>query len=154
MSDRALCDPRPRPATSDRPGQGSRPGGSPLDPYDFVVPAELVAQDPAPERDLARLLVLERGHDARLFHSRVRELPQWLRQGDLLVVNETRVLRARLRGRKATGGAAEALVLGPGDKPDCYRALLRCRGRQRVGQRFAFGPSGEELPAELVALDI
>jgi S-adenosylmethionine:tRNA ribosyltransferase-isomerase len=119
-----------------------------------VVPAELVAQDPAPERDLARLLVLERGHDTRLFDSRVRELPQWLRPGDLLVVNETRVLRARLRGRKTTGGAAEALVLGPGEKPDCYRALLRCRGRQRVGQRFAFGAAGDELPAELVALGL
>ena len=119
-----------------------------------MVPAELVAQDPAPERDLARLLVLERGHDTRLFDSRVRELPQWLRPGDLLVVNETRVLRARLRGRKTTGGAAEALVLGPGEKPDCYRALLRCRGRQRVGQRFAFGAAGDELPAELVALGL
>jgi S-adenosylmethionine:tRNA ribosyltransferase-isomerase len=125
-----------------------------LDAYDFTVPADLVAQEPTPERDLARLLVLDRVRNATLAHSRVRNLPQWLRPGDLLVVNETRVLRARLRGKKTTGGAAEVLLLGPAHEPGCFRALLRCRGRQRVGQRFAFGPSGEEIPAELVSLGL
>jgi S-adenosylmethionine:tRNA ribosyltransferase-isomerase len=67
------------------------------------------------------------------------------------VVNETRVLQARLRGRKSTGGAAEALLVGAGEKPGLFRALLRGRGHLRVGQRFTFGPSGREIPAELVA---
>jgi len=121
-----------------------------LEAYAFSVPADLVAQEPAPERDLAKLLVLDRRGDVA--HSSVRELPRWLKPGDLLVVNETRVLRARLRGRKTTGGAAEALLLGPTEEPGRFRAMLRVRGRQRVGQRLLFGPSGEELPAELIAL--
>jgi len=120
--------------------------------YDYELPSDRIAQHPTPERDLARLLVLDRLHNRTLTHCHVRELRRWLRPGDLLVVNETRVLRARLRGRKATGGAAEALLLGPAQEPGSFRALLRCRGRQRVGQRFLFGPSGEELSAELVAL--
>ncbi|HBZ70510.1 MAG TPA: hypothetical protein DEP35_12585, partial [Deltaproteobacteria bacterium] len=144
---------RPR-SVAARTKEATRSGPHELDPYDFAVPAELVAQEPAPERDLARLLVLDRAGNGVLTHSRVRDLRQWLRPGDLLVVNETRVLRARLRGRKATGGAASALLLGPAQKEDCFRALLRCRGRLRVGQRFAFGPPGEEIPAELVGLDL
>jgi S-adenosylmethionine:tRNA ribosyltransferase-isomerase len=154
VSARAPVNTLPRRGIADRTKDPAGLRAHELDAYDFAVPAELVAQEPTPQRDLARLLVLDRGRNGNLTHSRVRELPQWLRPGDLLVVNETRVLRARLRGRKATGGAAEALLLGPAHEPGCFRALLRCRGRQRVGQRFDFGPSGEEIPAELVALGL
>jgi S-adenosylmethionine:tRNA ribosyltransferase-isomerase len=87
------------------------------------------------------MLVLERASGG-LRHSRVRELAAWLRPGDLLVRNATRVLPARLRGRGPGGGSVEALLLGPGDLPGRFRALLRSRGRARVGQklRFARGP--------------
>jgi len=149
---KAPSDTHPGLGVRDRRGAADGHRARELDAYNFSVPAELVAQEPAPERDLARLLVLDRVHGATPAHSRVRDLPQWLRPGDLLIVNETQVLRARLRGRKTTGGAAEVLLLGPAHEPGRFRALLRCRGRQRVGQRFAFGPSGEEIPAELVAL--
>lgn len=123
-----------------------------LDLFDYELPRELIAQHPLPERDAARLLVLDRAGENRL-HRQVRDLTRCLRAGDLLVGNASRVRPARLRGRKASGGAAEALVLGflP-DSPGHYRALVRCGGRLRVGQTFLFGTESETLEAKLAAL--
>jgi S-adenosylmethionine:tRNA ribosyltransferase-isomerase len=120
--------------------------------YDYALARERIAQHPLPDRDGARLLVLERATGER-HHDAIRALPCWLRAGDLLVRNATRVLPARLRGRKQTGGAAEALLLGaaPGGKGR-YRALVRARGRLRAGQKFRFGAGGDPCDAELVAL--
>jgi S-adenosylmethionine:tRNA ribosyltransferase-isomerase len=77
--------------------------------FDFDLPRELIAQAPLPERSSSRLLLLDvaaQQREDRMF----RELPQILRPGDLLVFNDTRVLPARLHGRKSTGGAAEILI--------------------------------------------
>ena len=78
-----------------------------LSDFDFALPRELIAQQPSPERSAARLLDgrADPPHDRR-----VRELPDLLRTGDLLVVNDTAVIKARLFGVKASGGAVEALV--------------------------------------------
>jgi len=149
-----LTDRLPRHAVAGRGVDADESRAQALEAYDYGLPPDRIAQHPPPERDLARLLVLDRLRGGTPAHSHVRELPRWLRPGDLLVVNETRVLRARLRGRKATGGAAEALLLGPAHEAGAFRALLRCRGRHHVGQRFMFGPSGAELGAELVALGL
>jgi S-adenosylmethionine:tRNA ribosyltransferase-isomerase len=78
-----------------------------LSDFDFALPRELIAQHPAPERSDARLLDA-RAEPAR--DRRVRDLPDLLRAGDLLVVNDTAVIKARLFGVKASGGAVEALV--------------------------------------------
>jgi S-adenosylmethionine:tRNA ribosyltransferase-isomerase len=123
-----------------------------LDLFDYSLPRARIAQHPLPERDAARLLILDRTGGTSE-HGRVRELSRWLRAGDLLVGNASRVRPARLRGRKATGGAAEALILGflP-DAPGRYRALLRCGGRLRIGQKFHFGTESETLDAELETL--
>ena len=75
--------------------------------FDFELPPELIAQQPAAERSGSRLLD---GRAAPPVDRMFRELPSLLRAGDLLVVNDTRVLKARLRGRKASGGSVEALV--------------------------------------------
>jgi S-adenosylmethionine:tRNA ribosyltransferase-isomerase len=83
------------------------PPGLRLSDFDFALPRELIAQHPAAERSAARLL------DARAEPARdrcVRDLPDLLRAGDLLVVNDTAVIKARLFGVKASGGAVEALV--------------------------------------------
>ena len=124
-----------------------------LDLFDYELPRERIAQHPLPERDAARLLVLDRrgGPDR---HSRVRELSRWLRAGDLLVGNASWVRPARLRGRKASGGAAQALILGAlRDAPGRYRALVKCTGRLREGQKFRFpAPEGAPIEAELAAL--
>jgi len=118
--------------------------------FDYALPPEQIAQEPTPERDGARLLLLDRGQPA-LRHTAVRELPELLLPGDLLVRNATRVLPARLRGRKPTGGAAEALLLGPlPGSPGRFRALLRLTGRARPGAKLRFGPAGAELDAELI----
>ncbi len=119
--------------------------------YDYALPPERIAQAPTPERDGARLLVLDRA-SGRLQHGAVRDLARWLRAGDLLVRNATRVMPARLRGRKESGGAAEALLLGPADAPGRFRALLRCGGRPRVGQKLRFFGAQTAREAEIAAL--
>jgi S-adenosylmethionine:tRNA ribosyltransferase-isomerase len=78
--------------------------------FDFDLPAELIAQAPAAERDHARLMLVDRTSGVRR-HDTVRSLPEHLRPGDLLVVNDTRVIRARLKGHLPTGGKVEFLAL-------------------------------------------
>ena len=121
--------------------------------YDYALPAERIAQEPLAERDAARLLVLDRAGDA-LAHAGVRDLPERLAPGDLVVGNATRVRPARLRGRKLTGGAAEALLLGDAAGPGRHRALLRCAGRLRAGLKLRFeGGALAPLDAEVVEVD-
>lgn len=78
---------------------------------DFDLPPELIAQAPAAERDSARLMVVDRGGGR--IDDLVRRLPDYLQAGDVLVVNDTRVIPARLRGRLPTGGRVELLALRP-----------------------------------------
>jgi len=123
-----------------------------LEEFDFRLPPEQIAQQPPAERDGARMLVLDRA-GGECHQTRVRELAAWLQPGDLLVVNATRVLPARLRGRKASGADAEALLLAADPAiPGRFRALVKTRGRLRPGLKFAFGPVGEALEAELIQL--
>ncbi len=136
-----------------------------LDDYDFDLPETHIAQSPTAERDASRLLVLDRRTGDVLAASaghRTRDLPRWLRPGDLLVINSTRVRSARLVGQKASGGTAEALLLGPVADPETpesdpasrgsdYRALIKCTGRLREGLSFRFGPA-LELSATLLAI--
>ena len=122
-----------------------------LDDYDYALPPSCIAQEPSVERDQARLLVLERDSGA-LHHARVCDLADWLSAPDLLVRNATRVVPARLRGRKETGGAAEALLLRAAEAPGHFVALVKARGRLRPGQKLAFDAAGAPLEAELVAL--
>ena len=91
---------------------------------DYPLPEELIAQEPAPERDAARLLVAARGQPTR--HAHVRELPAVLRAGDLLVLNDTRVIAARVRGRRPSGGRLELLFVQP-----------RADGEFQAAQRLA-----------------
>ena len=81
------------------------------DDFDYPLPDELIAQRPAEPRDSCRLLVLHR-EDGGVEHRRFTDLIDYLEPGDLLVVNETRVLPGRLLGRKrGTGGVAQTLLL-------------------------------------------
>jgi S-adenosylmethionine:tRNA ribosyltransferase-isomerase len=152
----------PLPSPTGPAPTGPAPTGPASDPIDladyaFDLPPDRIAQTPLPERHDARLLRLDRRSGALVEPERdwrVRDLPRLLRPGDLLVVNVTRVLPARLRGRKASGGAAEALLLGPDPAGEAgrYRALVRTNGRLREGLALAFGPAGEALPATVTAL--
>lgn len=78
-----------------------------VDDFDFSLPPELIAQHPAPERSSSRLLHLSGN---KIADRSFAQLPELLREGDLLVFNDTRVIKARLFGRKASGGAIEAML--------------------------------------------
>ena len=104
--------------------------------FDYDLPADAVAQTPATPRDSARLLV-DRGDGSAVEHRRIADLPAVLKPGDVLVVNDTRVMAARLHLRKPTGGGVEVLVLEPaGSGSREWEALVR--PSRRV-------PSGTEL---------
>lgn len=111
-----------------------------LSSYDYQLPANLIARQPAPTRDAARLLYLSRAAET-IAHRTVREFPELLRPGDLLVLNETRVIPARLMGfRTATRGRWEGLFLG--SEPDgTWRIIGQTRGRLRPGESLTISAS-------------
>ncbi len=82
-----------------------------INDYDYLLPADLIAQEPLAERDQARMLVLNRA-DESITHSRFSRLSEWLSDQDVLVVNNTRVFPARLRGHKDSGGKSGSIVAG------------------------------------------
>lgn len=115
-----------------------------LSEFDYDLPEELIAQHPPTERSASRLLVLRPGNG--VVDSEFRALPDWLRAGDLLVFNDTRVIPARLVGRKATGGRVEVLIerrLGGGR----IAAQVRASRTPAEGSLLYLG---EETPAEVV----
>ena len=106
--------------------------------FDYDLPPELIAQHPLDERDAARMLVLDPNTD-ELVHARVRDLPRYLNSGDLLVLNDSRVLPARLLGRRADGGEAEVLLLRPVDgESQRWEALIRPGRRLDRGSQIQF----------------
>ncbi len=123
------------------------------DAFDFNLPPELIAQRPAEPRDASRLLVVDPVDDT-LHDSWVRELPSWLPEGSLLVLNDTRVVPARLLGRKAdTGGKTELLLVRkvqdePAGAPgaELWRAMGKASKAFRFPSRVLIGD-----PVALVA---
>jgi S-adenosylmethionine:tRNA ribosyltransferase-isomerase len=134
-----------------------------VDEFDYELPPELIAQRPAEERELARLLVLPHG-DRPIEHRRVGELPEVLPEGALVVVNDTRVMPARLLGRKRdTGGRVEVLLIrrtglrelevAPGEvrSAEVWRALGKASKPLRFGADVEILRRGaEQGPAVLV----
>jgi len=112
--------------------------------FHYELPEELIAQEPVEPRPASRLLWLD-AEGGILAEGRFADLARWLRPGDLLVLNDTRVIPARLRGRKASGGRVELLVerVLPGGAE--LLAHLRASRPPRPGARLLLGP--EEAPA-------
>jgi S-adenosylmethionine:tRNA ribosyltransferase-isomerase len=108
--------------------------------FHFDLPGHLIAQHPAASRGESRLLVLD-GRSGELSDRQFAELPALIRPGDLLVFNNTRVIKARLYGRRPTGGRVEALIerVIPGARA---LAHLRPARTQRPGQTIGFGDVG------------
>lgn len=106
--------------------------------FDYHLPPKLIAQHPPPARGQSRLLVIPRD-GGPLQHRRFADLPEYLCCGDCLVLNDTRVLPARLVGRRASGGQVELLLLRPVGE-GLWEALCRPARRLRVGERIEFGP--------------
>jgi S-adenosylmethionine:tRNA ribosyltransferase-isomerase len=108
--------------------------------FDFELPADLIAQEPPPDRSAARLLHLDRVSGA-VHHSSIAALPEWLRAGDLLVVNNTRVFPARLIGRRVpSGGAVECLLVSraASDDASVWEALMHPGQKLKPGARVVF----------------
>ena len=105
--------------------------------FDFYLPEEQIAQTPMEKRDGSRLMVLDKVSGA-VEHKHFYDLPSFLRPGDCLVLNNTRVLPARLIGHRPTGGAVEVLLLV--DKGEnIWECLVRPGRKMRVGDRVIFG---------------
>jgi S-adenosylmethionine:tRNA ribosyltransferase-isomerase len=124
----------------------------PTSAFDYALPPDLIAQYPAERRDASRLLVLRRATGA-LSHHVFHELPDFFEPGDALVLNETRVFPARLRGRKATGATAEVLLIRPladagGAADMLWEAMVRPGSKLKPGRVVEVG---ERLSVEIVA---
>ena len=121
-----------------------------LSDFDFELPADRIAQTPTPDREAARLLVLDRRSGA-MGHRTVADLPGLLRPGDLLVINNTRVFPARLLGHRVpSGGAVECLLLTSlgGERWD---TLMHPGQKLRVGAGVVFERDGLRLRGEVLA---
>src|SRR5262245_52667060 len=115
---------------------------------DYELPADRIAQRPIEPRDHARLLVIRR-HDQSIQHVHVYDLPELLTAGDLLVVNDTRVMPARLIGKRSkTGGNWEGLYLGTTAKGE-WELLSQTRGHLEIGEQVEVDPG----PLKLTLLD-
>jgi len=113
--------------------------------FEYDLPAEAIAQIPAEPRDAARLLVATDPSGA-VEHRRVSDLPDLLHEGDVLVVNDTRVLPARLLLRKPSGGEVEVLLLEPEGDNGSWQALVRPSRRLRAGTVIR---AGDDLEIEI-----
>ncbi len=120
------------------------------DDFDYELPPELIAQTPLAERDASRLLVLERGTGI-IRHSRFRGFPGLVERGDAVVINDSKVIPARLLARRPGGGAAEVLLVAR-DADGTWRALVRPGARIRAGAHLRLGdPEPGEDRIEVVA---
>jgi S-adenosylmethionine:tRNA ribosyltransferase-isomerase len=116
--------------------------------FDFALPADAIAQQPASVRDASRLMVLDRKTGA-VTHRGFNQLPEELQEGDLLVLNDTRVVPARLRGTKATGGRVEILLVEPlsvGAGASMWHALLRGSRSIRTGAPLVVSSALNVMP--------
>jgi len=119
--------------------------------YDYDLPPQLIAQEPLADRLAARLMVVDRATGA-ILHRQVRDLPQFLRSGDCLVLNDTKVLPARLEGvRTATGGHWEGLFLEfvGGDGQD-WKIIGQTRGKLSLGEMLTLHNADESLQVQLL----
>lgn len=119
--------------------------GTQLSDYDYELPESFIAQFPTEPRDHCKMMVIHR--KSNLEHRKFYELPEYLRSGDVLVLNETRVFPARLIGNKATGGKIEVFLLEP-QPNDTWKALVRPGRRFRRGSVAFFGE--KKLKVEVV----
>ena len=114
----------------------------------YELPPELIAQTPAEPRDSSRLMVVDRDAGS-IEHLRFRDLPRFLREGDVAVFNDSRVFPARLYGRSASGGRVELLLLRRME-PGVWQTLVRPGRRLRAGAAFVVASGGRETGGEVL----
>jgi S-adenosylmethionine:tRNA ribosyltransferase-isomerase len=116
--------------------------------FDYHLPEELIAQTPVEPRDHSRLMVLDRASD-NLEHRRFYDLPEYLRPGDVLVFNDSRVIPARLHTTRSGGGNAELLLLRRLE-PARWHALVKPGRRMRLGDTFEASRDGRRIAGKVV----
>jgi S-adenosylmethionine:tRNA ribosyltransferase-isomerase len=117
--------------------------------FDFDLPDELIAQQAAP-RGRSRLMVLDRASGA-VEHGEITDLPRFMRRGDLLVVNKTRVFAARLLGRRTpSGGSVECLLIGRTNEDSVWQALMHPGQKLKPGARVRFEGEGGAIVGEVL----
>jgi S-adenosylmethionine:tRNA ribosyltransferase-isomerase len=110
-----------------------------IEELDYELPEELIAREPLERREQARMLVVDR-RCGTLEHSRFYKLGEYLAEGDLLVLNDTRVITARLFARKESGARVELLMVRPlGEPPGAWLAMVRSHRPLKTGARLVFG---------------
>jgi S-adenosylmethionine:tRNA ribosyltransferase-isomerase len=126
-----------------------------VDLFDFDLPEERIALRPASPRDAARMLVVRPDGEARFQDRNVRDLPDILRPGDALVLNDAKVIPARLFGLRTRGEAMARveIMLHKREGPERWRALARPAKRLAVGDRIRFGEDAESMVCLLASLD-
>src|SRR5437879_1214117 len=119
------------------------------DEFDYLLPDELIAQTPVP-RGESRLLVLHR-KTGQIEHKMFADFPGYLKPGDTLVLNDTRVSARRLQGIRSSGHPAEVLLLNPSGET-AWKALVRPGKRIRIGDELCVETgAGVSVPARVIA---
>ena len=121
-----------------------------LTQFDYNLPPDLIAQEPVPTRDASRLLVLDRA-SGRIEHRTFADLPEYLQPGDVLILNDTRVMPARLFGVYDDGKSVEILLVRPAGE-HCWEAMVKPAKPARVGRRLLLACG--HLEATVVTLGI
>jgi len=131
--------------------------------FDFDLPEQLIAKKPLQERDASRLLSLSDSSDKPFLDGLIRDLPGLVRPGDLWVLNDTKVIPARLVGQKPSGGKAEVLLLEPTDQTDVWYAWGKSNKPMKPGTIVSFSDSfsaevlkrdGKNIEVRLIAEDV
>ncbi len=124
-----------------------------LSAYDYELPPDRIAQNPVVPRDSSRLFVVE--NKTQHTHATFRDLPTLLKPGDLLVMNNTRVIPARLYGHKLSGLPVEVLLLEPQTEKNQWLVLVKPGRRLKPGAQILFGPdlTNPLLTAKVLATD-
>lgn len=117
--------------------------------FDYFLPEELIAQYPLERRDESRLMVIHKD-SGNIEHKNFPDIISYLREGDLLVLNDTKVMPARLVGKKSTGGKVELLLISRAGGPELWRSMVKPEKGIKAGARFFFG---DDFLAEAIEKD-
>ena len=121
--------------------------------FDYRLPPELIAQTPVEPRDRSRLMVISR-NDGSIEHRRFFEVAEYLGEGDVLVFNDSRVIPARLRGRKVPGGGGVEILLLRQISAGVWEALVKPGKRVNIGTLVEItggSATGNEIEAKVLA---
>ncbi|MFH1653804.1 MAG: S-adenosylmethionine:tRNA ribosyltransferase-isomerase, partial [Pseudomonadota bacterium] len=108
-----------------------------LNDFNYTYPKELIAQEPLERRDASRMMVVER-RSQTLSHNKISDIVEFLREGDLLIFNDSKVIPARLIGKRMSGGRISILLLNEIDRSGLWCAIATRTKRIKIGEKIEF----------------